>query len=1137
MRRRQFIVSSVFVLLLAGLKAEAQFEMKFNTGHGTHIDYLDVSADDQYLLTLARASYKLWEVHSGREIWSKTTTRGATVRFLENQKFFLKTNEGFFIKDLVSGETIDSLLSDKELIRFGSLHLDLGILLTYEVAVGVTTFRIRSLHDFTVIREFRDEMEGYRPVEDLALSKDGNFMAVAYRDPYDASNALKEVKYWDLNKMKLVHSFSGRQSTLGITNAVHQLLLSDDLQYLVAGYLVGHVEVWHIPTGKKTMVLNEIIQIHEGIMAINNQTNELWIGDMGVYDLSDGKKLKRFTVLKHTTNSLGFSKYLNFTNDYKMLTYAKTNEIRRKEITSDSTYRLYQRKNSVIFDVSVSKAYDKVYVGTERQINVIDYASALTKRVLPYMGSYLKITSSPEERLFRATGSELSCFETKSDQLLQTVRFDFIGDRVSVSDDGDHYLVGRTYSNENADFSSLPESNTMHRYNLSGSPYFYSLKNSDLKQKIGKTNTQVYNMDVSSDGKRIALRHANNTNLEVINPFTNQVLHSYPGNSASFSKDGTLIAIITSFKHLKIYKTGDRQPLCEIPYQSTTLDMVNRNGNNNLLFTADNKFLLYALESDIMVWDIANNRKHRAYSSNEKVTALDISPDGKRIIAGYIDGEVKFWNWESPGSTPDFTVHSLLDEADWLVTSQAGANHGGLKYYSGTKNVIAQSYYVNGLTTYGFDQFDLIYNRPDIILQKIGKAPPAVIQSYKKAYIKRLKQMGFNEERINDYLDYSPENIEAPELTINTPGTRYVTTDNQSIEIDLEGMATGGHKLERLLVTVNGVPIFDVKGKEWPRTTRHWEKITVDLTPGKNTIGIRVMNDQGVYSFEEVINVVCHAKFPAPNLYLVSIGVSTFEDSDYDLTYAAKDATDFVNLFRNSGRYGKIAVIDLQNETFVKQEIKSIKDRLMKTAPQDHVMIFYAGHGLLDANYDFYLTTYDTDFSNPGAKALPYDELEDLLAGIPARNKLMFIDACHSGEVDKEELEAMTASVSKIKNITFRGFNEVEQKENKLGLPNSFELMKQLFNDVRSNTGAAIISSASGLELAFESSEWKNGVFTYAILEGIKNKSADLDKNGKIKVSELKDFVFDRVSTLTDGQQNPTSRRENLENDFVVWEY
>ena len=95
--------------------------------------------------------------------------------------------------------------------------------------------------------------------------------------------------------------------------------------------------------------------------------------------------------------------------------------------------------------------------------------------------------------------------------------------------------------------------------------------------------------------------------------------------------------------------------------------------------------------------------------------------------------------------------------------------------------------------------------------------------------------------------------------------------------------------------------------------------------------------------------------------------------------------------------------------------------------------------------------------------------------------------------------------------------------------------MKELFADFRSSTGAVVISAAGGAEFAFESAKWKNGVFTYSVLEGLKTGNADADKNSEITVSELRDYVFARVKELTNGLQNPTSRKENLEFDFRVW--
>jgi len=137
-------------------------------------------------------------------------------------------------------------------------------------------------------------------------------------------------------------------------------------------------------------------------------------------------------------------------------------------------------------------------------------------------------------------------------------------------------------------------------------------------------------------------------------------------------------------------------------------------------------------------------------------------------------------------------------------------------------------------------------------------------------------------------------------------------------------------------------------------------------------------------------------------------------------------------------------------------------------------------------------------------------------------------------EVDQDDA-TIDSGLTNAKVSGKRGSIVVKSKSKQLGLENSFELMQMLFSDLRRGTGATVISSASGLEYAYEGEAWQNGVFTYAMLEGLKSGACDLNGDGSVQVSELKTYVFDKVSELTNGKQNPTSRKENLEYDFKVW--
>ena len=200
------------------------------------------------------------------------------------------------------------------------------------------------------------------------------------------------------------------------------------------------------------------------------------------------------------------------------------------------------------------------------------------------------------------------------------------------------------------------------------------------------------------------------------------------------------------------------------------------------------------------------------------------------------------------------------------------------------------------------------------------------------------------------------------------------------------------------------------------------------------------------------------------------------------------------------------------------------------TTVNDKVIISCSSHGLLDDSLNFYLATYDVDFSNPKERGLKYEELESLLDGIPARQKLLLLDACNSGENERLLIE-------RNKNNDLAS-NDPKKKGEELEVVNkevqSFQKMNELFVNVRNNTGSVVISAAGGLQSALEAievdgKEIKNGAFTFSVLECLKKNNAS-----EIKVNDLKLYVEKRVEEITDGKQKPTSRQETMEVDWVV---
>jgi hypothetical protein len=172
------------------------------------------------------------------------------------------------------------------------------------------------------------------------------------------------------------------------------------------------------------------------------------------------------------------------------------------------------------------------------------------------------------------------------------------------------------------------------------------------------------------------------------------------------------------------------------------------------------------------------------------------------------------------------------------------------------------------------------------------------------------------------------------------------------------------------------------------------------------------------------------------------------------------------------------------------------------------------------------------DFSNPSLNGISFNDINTLLHGIPARQKLVLIDACHSGEVDRD-IVSFAGSVSDTQFVKGYGRSSiVVKKKNKL--QNTVKLMEQYFTDVSRSNGANIISAAAGEEYALESSEWNNGVFTYSFIKGFFEKEADKDRSGKISQSEIRKYMQQLVLQLTKGKQQPTSRSINSDFDWEL---
>jgi hypothetical protein len=477
------------------------------------------------------------------------------------------------------------------------------------------------------------------------------------------------------------------------------------------------------------------------------------------------------------------------------------------------------------------------------------------------------------------------------------------------------------------------------------------------------------------------------------------------------------------------------------------------------------------------------------------------------------DGSIQLWK-EIKGETNRVCTVYPGNAGDKLIVNEQN-------YYWGTQDILNKVGF-NFNSNYFFpDQFDFIYNRPDLVLKSIDSVKyDELIKTFHNAYKKRLKKAGLTETNIALNVD------SLPVLEI-----KQLKSDSNQVTFSISTIVNGAN-IKRINVWNNGVPVFGINGLS-PTKNNEKRTLSIPISGGTNKIQFSALDKSGNESFRNTFIIKGAENTIKPNLYFVGLGCSEYNQQQYNLTYAAKDINDLNAALKTSGKFKTVNSLLLINKDLSRESIASIKQFLMQSKPNDQVILFYAGHGVLDKNYNYYLTPSNTDFTSPETTAIPYEWIEAQLDSIPAYRKLLLIDACHSGELDKDDLLAYTnAQATNNKDIKFR---KVGSTQYTYSSNTAFELSKELFMDLRRGTGTTVISSSGGLEFAMEGKNWNNGLFTYCLLNGVKTKAADLNGDKSISVSEIKKYVQEKVKVMSKGLQTPVTRNENIEIDYLLW--
>lgn len=464
--------------------------------------------------------------------------------------------------------------------------------------------------------------------------------------------------------------------------------------------------------------------------------------------------------------------------------------------------------------------------------------------------------------------------------------------------------------------------------------------------------------------------------------------------------------------------------------------------------------------------------------------------------------------------------------------------------YYATKNMVQYiQLQKNNSKTYS-TQADILLNQPHAIIKNINSQADSTIKPFALAYNKRVEQQNITQSTIDSLFSSTTT------VALKAENQAYVHTQKNTAKIPVN-IVGNSKEIKSIAISINGYPITKRKGLDAATFIKN-KNFEVELNEGENFITITAQKTNGIQlpSLKYYYNYSPQKMAPS-KLWFFAAGVSEYADTSYNLKFAAKDAKDIAQAMQYKVFDTSIFRV-ITNKQVTKQNILQWQKDLESTSPNDVVILYFAGHGLLDKQYNFHYATYNIDFAEPQKNGLSYDAILDLLESSSSRKKILLLDACHSGAFDrsiaKKDFNAKlnnTASATITNNEVARSTLKPSKTNTNIGERQAFILMNELFNDFSNEVGAEVIAASLGNSYALETPQLKNGIFTYSLIramgllmadETAKNKSiSEIVKGNSATLPNIKEFVAKEVKKITNGAQIPSIRSNTVFSENIIF--
>ena len=342
------------------------------------------------------------------------------------------------------------------------------------------------------------------------------------------------------------------------------------------------------------------------------------------------------------------------------------------------------------------------------------------------------------------------------------------------------------------------------------------------------------------------------------------------------------------------------------------------------------------------------------------------------------------------------------------------------------------------------------------------------------------------------YESTKPDN--KPTCRILSPESGYYSTSTIILHYIVENISEGQAIEYYVDDPKKSVQIQGTKGIHIEKGT----ELKIEMPQyGKHVVGIRIVDAYGMRS--EDTRIFEYRSVHKPSLHVFAVGVNRYkykEDGFKDLNYAVYDAKDFANTIVNLADMDKYKEVDTTLLLDAAANRNNLEEQLIKligrVQADDVVMLFFSGHGV-NINGDSYFLTPE---AKDPLRGLSFHFINQRIKDMKSKGGhiLIFMDACHSG------------GMGNAKGISSK----------------SITLAKP---------GAIGYYSCAENQTSIEKVELKNGVFTYALIEGMKGSKYER----QITMWGLYNTIQEIVKKENKDQYPRLLHDEEIDNDYVIF--